>query len=108
MNLNKLGNYLTFDHVSFLEGKVLKLVSIKYDEKNNIVKGELGIVKDPKDENEFGKIGFKIEGSKPADVNKYELKSCYTITGVVKAVVYGDLRDNLSITCKGLNKVIEK
>lgn len=107
-NLKGLNGFLNFNLPAFLEGKTLVLNSIKFDSKNNVVKGELVIVEDSTTDNQYGKVGFKLNDSKPEDVNKYQLKNAYTFAGVDKVSVYGDFRDNLSITCKALTKVNTK
>lgn len=103
MNLKKLNAFLVFDYEGFLEPLKLLLISLKYDEDKELLKGEMVIVEDASEiDNRFGRINFKIENAMPEDINKYELKCLYDFDGITKASVYGDFRDKLSITCKGL------
>lgn len=103
MNLKKLNSFLVFDHEDFLKPLKLYLNSLKYDKDSKTLKGEMVIVEDNSgNDNRFGKIGFKIENAMPEDINKYQLGCLYDFLGIKKASVYGDFRDNLSITCEGL------
>ncbi len=104
MNLKKLNSYNEFKYNEFLQGKKLVLNAIKFDDKTSTIKGELVITEDPTKENLYGKINFKIEEKLINDVNKYEVGNSYKISGISKAVIWGDMKDSLSITCKELAK----
>lgn len=107
MNLTNLSSFTRFDSNRFLEGKTLVIKSVKYDSKERIVKGELVILADncPDDgRNEYGRINYKLTDKSEADVSKYVLKEQVHFVGISKAVIWGDLRDNLTITANDLIK----
>ena len=76
------------------------LKAIKKD--NTVLKGELVILEDTQDGCEFGTINFRIENDHLPDVQSFTLKKAYRFGKISKAVVWGDLRDRLSITCDGI------
>lgn len=102
MNIKNTNKYMSFAYDDFMSGKVTCLNTIKWDEKNNLLKGELVILYDPTGENDYAKIGFKLEGKTKADLSNYLLKKKYCLKDVTKVSVYGDFRDNLSVTAKEL------
>ena len=104
MNLKKLNSFTEFKYQEFLNGKKLVLNAIKYDDKASCIKGELVIVEDPSTDNLYGKVNFKMEEKLMSEVSKYEVGQSYKMTGISKAVIWGDMKDSLSVTCKDLVK----
>ena len=104
MNLKKLNSFNEFKYNEFLNGKKLVLNAIKYDDKSGGIKGELVIVEDATNENLYGKINFKMEEKLMSELSKYEVGNSYKMSGISKAVIWGDMKDSLSITCKDLTK----
>ena len=103
MNLKKLRDYMEFRAEDFLATKKTVLNAVKYDEKTKAIKGELVIIEDTSaEDNVFGKINFKIAEEHPADLSKYILRKPYHLAGIEKGVVWGDMQDNVTITCKDL------
>lgn len=104
MNLKRLNAYNEFKYNEFLQGKKLVLNAIKYDDKTGSIKGELVVTEDPTNENLYGKINFKMGEKLMSEVNRYEIGQPYKMTGISKAVIWGDMKDSLSVTCKELSK----
>ena len=79
------------------------LNAIKQDKNNKkVLKGELVIIEDTKDDCVFGRINFTIDATPRPDVQSFQLKRAYHFGNISEVKIWGDLRDHLSITCDGI------
>lgn len=109
MNLTKLNNFMEFKVNEFLQGLTLELCSIKFDKDNNLIKANLVIIDDKRNDNKYGKVSVKFPANSNTQLNSYNVGNQYEVVNPIKTSLWGsnNIKDNITITCEGLAEVIE-
>ena len=111
--MKNLLEFLNFDWVRFAEGKVFRYVESKPWKDGNHIKGTVVVAVIAEDttkyqkpgSNVFEKISFKVAGPFDQDI---PFGAQIVPTGDVVARIWGEYRNNLSVTCSGVEVVLRE